>query len=134
MMQTLEDLRIIIIDDQSTARAMLRAMLKEIGINQVFEAPDGRDGLTFLDNAGDMVDVVICDWNMPKMTGVELLRQVRSAGIDIPFLMVTGRTDRESVLQAKTAGVTGYIAKPFSYRQLEAKLRALLGRTPAPRF
>lgn len=131
MIPRFEDLRILVIEDQGPARAMLRAMLKELGINQVFEANDGRDGLRFIDSASDMIDIVLCDWNMPQMTGLDLLKQVRSVGLDVPFLMVTGRADKESVMGAKAAGVSAYIAKPFSQVQLEAKLRALLARMAA---
>ncbi len=75
-----------------------------------------------------MVDLVLCDWNMPGMSGLDFLRQVRSVGLEIPFLMVTGRADKESVIEAKDAGVSAYIAKPFSQTQLEAKLRILVAR------
>jgi two-component system, chemotaxis family, chemotaxis protein CheY len=126
--QKLEDLRLLLIDDQSSARAMARKMLKELGLNQVFEAPNGREAMKFLDSASDMIDLIMCDWNMPEMTGLQLLQQVRSTGVDIPFLMVTGRADMDSVMEAKAAGVTAYIAKPFSQLQLEAKLRATVTR------
>ncbi len=121
----LEDLKILIIDDQSDARALLRNMLNEMGIHQIFEAEDGRQALSFIDAAFDFVDLVICDWNMPNITGVELLRQLRSVDPDLPFLMVTGRGDMDSVVEAKSSGVSGYIRKPFSSAQFEAKLRIL---------
>ncbi len=119
----LEDLRIMVVDDQPEVRAMLRNMLAEIGINQIFEAGDGKQALTFMDAAPDFINVIICDWNMPHMTGIEFLRQVRSTYPDFPFLMLTGRADVYSVMEAKGYGVTAYIAKPFSSAQLEAKLR-----------
>jgi DNA-binding response OmpR family regulator len=121
-------LRVMIIDDQAAARGMLKKMLKDMQVNQVYEAANGRDGLKFLDTAPDMIDLVICDWNMPTVTGIELLRQVRSVGFDIPFLMLTGRADAESVIEARDAGVSGYIAKPFSRDQLEAKLRIVMSK------
>ena len=74
------------------------------------------------------MNLIICDWNMPNMNGVELLRQLRTVDPDMPFLMVTGRTDIESVVEAKSSGVTAYISKPFSSQQLEAKLRIILTR------
>ncbi len=127
----LDSLRVIIIDDQASARGMLRAMLKDLGIDQVFEAADGAEATAFVDAAADMIDVVICDWNMPRVTGVEVLRQIRGAGAGIPFLMVTGRADAASVMEAKGAGVSAYLAKPFSKNQLEAKLRAVTSRRAA---
>lgn len=125
---TLQSLKILLVDDQQEARLMLRTMLSELGVTQIFEAVDGRQAMSFLDDAADLVNLVICDWNMPKMSGLELLRQLRGAGFDIPFLMVTGRTDMRSVLEARNTGVTGYISKPFSPAHLEVKLRVLRQR------
>ena len=121
-------LKVLVVEDQSEARAMIRNMLLELGINQVFESADGREALTFIDSAFDFVNVIICDWNMPNMNGVEFLRQLRSVDAEIPFLMVTGRTDVNSVVEAKSSGVTAYISKPFSPQQLEAKLRIIMHR------
>jgi two-component system chemotaxis response regulator CheY len=123
MSVVMSDLKLLVVEDQADARAMARNILSEIGVTQVFEASDGREALAFLDAAFDFVDVVLCDWNMPGLSGVELLRQLRSVDPDIPFLMVTGRGDMESVVEAKASGVTGYIRKPYSPQQLEAKIR-----------
>lgn len=120
-----QDLKVLIVEDQSDMRAMLRNMMTEFGITQIFEAPDGRQGLSFVDAAIDFVDVIICDWNMPGMTGVEFLRQLRTVDPSFPFLMVTGRSDMDSVVEAKSSGVSAYIRKPFSPSQLEAKLRVV---------
>ncbi len=124
-MPDLSTMRLLIVEDQLEARSMLRNMLMELGVNQIFEASDGRDALNFLDSAMDLVDMVICDWNMPRMNGVELLRQLRTVNHDIPFLMITGRGDMQSVVEAKGSGVTAYIRKPFSPNQLEVKLRII---------
>lgn len=131
MSKKLEDLKVLLVEDQAESRALIRNMLGEFGITQVFDAPNGRDALSFLDSAFDFVDVVICDWNMPQMTGVELLRQLRTVDPDVPFLMVTGRGDMDSIVEAKTSGVTAYIRKPFSATQLEAKLRIVMQRMAA---
>lgn len=126
-----QDLKILIVEDQPDARSMLRNMLAELGITQIFEAGNGREALRFMDSAFDFVNIVICDWNMPNLSGLDFLRQLRSADPSIPFLMVTGRNDMDSVVEAKTAGVTGYIRKPFSPAQLEVKLRVILKRMEA---
>ncbi|MAE51222.1 MAG: hypothetical protein CMH27_05390 [Micavibrio sp.] len=131
MTGSLVDLRILLVDDQLESRSLLRNMLGELGVTQVFDAPDGREALSFLDDAFDMIDMIVCDWNMPNMNGVELLRQLRTVDPDTPFLMVTGRGDFESVVEAKSSGVDGYILKPFSATQLEAKLRILLQKMNA---
>lgn len=121
----IKDLKVLVVEDQKEARSMLRNMLYELGVTQVFESSDGREALNFMDAAFDFVDIVLCDWNMPNMSGVELLRQLRSVDPVVPFLMITGRSDIESVTEAKASGVTAYIRKPFSAAQLEAKLRVL---------
>ncbi|MGH1402884.1 MAG: response regulator [Alphaproteobacteria bacterium] len=126
--KSFSDLKILVVDDQQDARALVRNMMAEVGITQIFEAPDGRQALAFIDAAFDFVDIIVCDWNMPSMTGVELLRQLRTVDPDMPFLMVTGRGDMDSVVEAKSSGVTGYIKKPFSPAQLEAKLRIVAAR------
>lgn len=121
----LEKLRVLIVDDQQEMRSMIKGMLMDMGITQTFEASDGKEALSFSDAALDMVDVVICDWNMPKLSGVEFLRQMRSVSPEMPFLMITGRSDVDSVAEAKASGVTAYIRKPFSPAQLETKLRVI---------
>ncbi len=121
----LEKLKILIVDDQPDMRSIVRGMLSDLGITQVFEASDGREAMSFTDAAMDMIDVVICDWNMPRMTGIDLLRQMRSVMPDMPFLMLTGRGDLDSVTEAKSSGVTAYIRKPFSPANLEVKLRVI---------
>lgn len=124
----IEKLKVLVVDDQSDMRSMVRGMLSDMGITQIFEASDGREALTFADAAIDMIDVVICDWNMPKLTGIELLRQMRSVLPQLPFLMLTGRGDLDSVAEAKSCGVTAYIRKPFSPANLEIKLRVINSR------
>ena len=121
----IEKLKILVVDDQPDMRSMVRGMLSDMGITQIFEASDGREALTFADAAIDMIDIVICDWNMPKLSGIELLRQMRSVMPTLPFLMLTGRGDIDSVAEAKSAGVTAYIRKPFSPANLEIKLRVI---------
>lgn len=121
----IQALKILVVDDQQEVRSMIRGMLTELGITQIFEASDGKEAMVFTDNAMDMIDVVICDWNMPKVTGIDLLRQMRSVDPEMPFLMITGRSDIEFVSQAKASGVTAYIRKPFSPAHLEIKLRVI---------
>jgi CheY-like chemotaxis protein len=127
----LSNLRILIVEDQQESRNLLKQMLSELGITQIYEAQDGRTGLQFIDSAFDFVDLILCDWNMPAMTGIEFLRQVRSTGSGIPFLMITGRSDQGSVIEAKNYGVDGYIRKPYSSIQIEAKLRVMMQRMKA---
>jgi len=121
----IRDLRVLVVDDSVEAVNLIRAMLQELGLNQVFISKDGKDALDFLGACDDLVNVILCDWNMPRLTGIELLRQVRSVDPGFPFIMVTGAADLEAVKEAKANGVTGYILKPFSARELQKKLRAV---------
>lgn len=128
----LPDLKVLIVEDQPEARRMLREVLEQqFGILQIFESPHGEDALQFMESSLDFIDIVICDWNMPEMSGLDLLRKVRAIAPEMPFLMVTGRGDLDSVVEAKSSGVTGYIRKPFSCEQLEAKLRIIMQRKAA---
>ena len=124
----LDGLRVLVVDDTPEARSMLKNMLVNMGITQVYEAADGREALRFIDTAFDFVDIIICDWNMPAMDGLTFLRQLRSVDPQFPFMMVTGRGDINSVSEAKGAGVSGYILKPYSMVQLETKLRIVAAK------
>lgn len=122
---SIDHLTVFVVDDSLQMRRLLQGMLTEIGINQVFLAKDGAEALRFLGSCDDMIDVVLCDWKMPKMNGIDLLRQIRSADPDMPFVMVTGQADESSVVAAKNLGVTSYLVKPFSSDQLVKRLRAV---------
>jgi two-component system, chemotaxis family, chemotaxis protein CheY len=125
MTNSIEGLTILVVDDSLQMRRLLQGMLTELGIFQVFLAKDGAEALRFLGSCDDMIDLVLCDWKMPKMNGLDLLRQIRSADPDFPFVMVTGQADEQSVVAAKNLGVTSYLVKPFSADQLLKRLRAL---------
>lgn len=126
--ELLSKTRVLIVEDQHEARSILRLMLSELGITQIYEAMDGKQASDFMDAAGDMVDMIVCDWNMPNLTGLDFLKEMRSKGVNIPFLMVTGRGDMSSVVDARDGGVSGYIKKPFSPAQLEVKIRVCMER------
>jgi len=131
-MQTdLPNLKVLLVEDQRDSRAILRDMLSTLGITQVYEADDGRTGLQFMKSAPDIIDVILCDWNMPSMSGLDFLQQIRSTGEETPFLMITGRSDQFSVVEAKNGGASAYIRKPFTPEQIEAKLRILMQRMKA---
>ena len=121
-LESLADFVVLVVEDQPQARKVLQMALNELGIDQVFTAADGYEALQFLGSCGDMVNIIICDWNMPNLTGIELLNQIRSTDPNIPFLMLTGRADQESVMEAKIGGVSAFIAKPYSVKELEKKL------------
>lgn len=133
MRRKIAALRVLVIDDQNEIRTLVREILSEAGISSIFEASNAEDALGLLSVADDIVNFIICDWNMPGMSGLELLHQVRERHPRMPFLMVTGRGDKTSVLAAKGGGVSAYIRKPFSPRQLEEKLQFLINADPQKR-
>lgn len=127
----LSKLKILIVDDQPESRIGLKDILEELGVSEVYEADDGRTGALFLKKSGCGIDLILCDWNMPVMSGMEFYQYVRGQGSATPFMMITGRGDHNSVMEARSMGVNGYIRKPFSPQQIEAKLRILAARLKA---
>ncbi len=125
MAKALNDLTVLVVDDVAQARQLMKMVLNGLGVNQIFMAVDGKKALDLLGAADGLIDLVICDWMMPRMTGLELLQQIRSVYPQMPFMMVTGRADLDSVKSAKTYNVNAYISKPFSPQQFEKKLVAL---------
>ena len=115
-------MRILVVDDFSTMRRIVRNLLKELGFANVDEAEDGTAALHKLKTQA--YEFVISDWNMPNMTGIELLRAVRADPQikHLPFLMITAEAKRENIIEAATAGANGYIVKPFTAAVLEEKL------------
>jgi two-component system, chemotaxis family, chemotaxis protein CheY len=121
------ELSILVIDDDEDMRKLICAMLKRISGNiLVVEAQNGEEALERLSSAREPFSIVICDWEMPGMSGIDLFRQVHARDPKLPFLMLTGRADLESVVAAKKAGIAGYLVKPVSPLQLRAKLAVLL--------
>ena len=115
-------MRFLVVDDFSTMRRILRNLLKELGFTNVDEAEDGQAALHKL--RSQTFDFVVSDWNMPNMTGIELLRNVRADAQlkHLPFLMITAEAKRENIIEAAQAGASGYIVKPFTAATLEEKL------------
>jgi CheY-like chemotaxis protein len=126
-MARFEGVSILVVDDDPAIRSLVRTMLRRLRVGTVAEAADGERGLAALAE-GSRFDLVVCDWNLPGISGIELWRRVRSAASDLPFLMVTGRDDAASIAEAAAAGIPAYIVKPFSQAELAAKLAYILAR------
>ena len=121
------NIQVLVVDDYATMRRIIRNLLNQIGFQKIEEASDGADALTKL-RAGQF-GLVISDWNMEPMTGLQLLKEVR-ADIRLkgtPFIMVTAESKTENVVAAKQAGVNNYIVKPFNAATLKTKLSSVLG-------
>jgi len=114
--------RILVVDDFSTMRRIVKGILKRLGYREIDEAEDGQMALKRLKET--RYQLIICDWNMPVMTGLDLLKAVRSDEElkGIPFLMVTAEAKKENILEAIQAGVSNYIVKPFTEEVLSKKL------------
>lgn len=129
--------RILIIDDMPTIRDLVKNHLKAMGYKNLLEAEDGEQGLQILVQQHSIqqpVQMVICDWNMPKMKGLDLLKQIRATSDwqNLPFIMLTSETDRESVTEAVLAGVSQYIVKPFAAKIFEDKLKTVWAKHNKP--
>jgi two-component system chemotaxis response regulator CheY len=119
--------KILVVDDYPTMRRILRNLLNQIGITDIEEAGSGADALAKLQSTN--VDLVISDWNMEPVTGLELLKKLRAnaSTANLPFIMVTAESKTENVVEAKKAGVNNYIVKPFTADTLKSKIAAVMG-------
>ena len=116
------NIRVLVVDDFSTMRRIIKNILRQIGFNNIVEADDGTSAWDVLNK--DKIEFVISDWNMPQMTGIDLLRKVRSSDefADLPFLMVTAEAQQENIIEAVQAKVSNYIVKPFTPETLKQKI------------
>jgi two-component system chemotaxis response regulator CheY len=121
---------ILVADDFSTMRRIIKGLLQDLGFSNITEADDGLSALSLL-KAGNF-DLLITDWNMPGMQGVELLRQVRADERmkKLPVLMLTAEAKREQIVAAAQAGVSGYVIKPFTAATLKEKIDKIFGVKP----
>ncbi|CAG9296724.1 response regulator [Celerinatantimonas diazotrophica] len=119
----MKNLKVLVVDDFSTMRRIIKNILKDLGIEQIEMAEDGVHALSMVQHT--QFDLIITDWNMPNMNGLELLKAIRKTkSIDeLPVLMVTAETKREQIVEAAKAGVNGYIVKPFSQVTLDKKIK-----------
>ncbi len=126
----IENTKFLVVDDFSTMRRIVRNLLKELGFVNVQEAEDGVDALNKL--RGEQFDFVVSDWNMPNMTGIELLRAIRADATlkHLPVLMVTAEAKKENIIEAAQAGASGYVVKPFTAATLDEKLKKIFAAFP----
>jgi two-component system chemotaxis response regulator CheY len=126
-----KNMKILIVDDFSTMRRIIKNLLTELGFTNTAEADDGNTALPMLQGGG--FDFLITDWNMPNMSGIDLLRAVRADGklSSLPVLLVTAEAKREQIVEAAEAGVNGYIVKPFTAETLKEKISKIFERVNA---
>lgn len=124
-------MKILIVDDFSTMRRIIKNLLRDLGFNNTQEADDGITALPMLQ--ADTFDFLITDWNMPGMQGIDLLRAVRADSKlqVLPVLMVTAESKRDQIVEAAQSGVNGYVVKPFTAATLEEKINKIFERVAA---
>jgi len=128
------DSHILVIDDSSAVRSLVKQQLTALGFRNVLEAEHGKEALEKLDSlskVGVDVHLLICDWNMPEMNGIDLLLTLKAHAKykSIPFLMITSESETENVIKAIVLGVTDFIVKPFDESLLSEKLSSIWKRT-----
>ncbi|WP_200821414.1 chemotaxis response regulator CheY [Oceanicoccus sp. KOV_DT_Chl] len=123
-----KDMKILIVDDFSTMRRIIKNLLRDLGFTNTSEADDGVTALPMLQNGN--FDFLVTDWNMPGMTGIDLLKAVRADERlkNMPILMVTAEAKRDQIVEAAQAGVNGYVVKPFTAAVLKEKIDKIFER------
>lgn len=124
-------MKILVVDDFSTMRRIIKNLLRDLGFTNTQEADDGSTALPMLQNGS--FDFVVTDWNMPGMQGIDLLKAIRADEKlkHLPVLMVTAESKREQIIEAAQAGVNGYVVKPFTAVTLEEKINKIFERVAA---
>lgn len=122
--------RILVADDMPTIRDLVKNQLKTMGFKNIHEAADGEAAMQLLTSSassGTPIQLVISDWNMPRMTGLEFLKQVRASAewANLPFVLLTSESERDQVTEAILAGVSQYVVKPFAAKIFEEKLKGV---------
>ncbi len=121
-------MRFLVVDDSSTMRRIIINTLNKLGYQDVVEAGNGREGIERLSDGA--IDLVITDWNMPEMNGIEFIRSLRALDgrQNLPVLMVTTNAAKDDIVEALRAGVTSYVVKPFTPDTIKEKIDAVLAR------
>jgi len=114
-------MKVLIVDDSTVMRKVLVEALVKLNIQDIREVPNGMEAVVALSR--DEFDLILMDWNMPRMTGVEAVREIRSRGFSMPIIMVTTEADKVKVLEALKAGANNYLIKPFTHETIGAKIR-----------
>jgi two-component system chemotaxis response regulator CheY len=121
-------MQILVVDDFSTMRRIVKNQLRELGFSNIREAEDGAAAFKVLESA--KIDFVVTDWNMPVVTGLDLLKKIRADDRfkQLPVLMVTAEAKREQIIEAAQSGVNGYVVKPFTPKTLQEKIEKIFER------
>lgn len=121
-------LSVLVVEDDIDMARLIEALLRDMGASLIDRARHGRQAINYLRKNLDSYDLIISDWEMPEVSGIELLREVRKRRPQLPFLMLTVNTGSDEILAAKDARVTAYMSKPFKARDLQMKIMTITGR------
>jgi two-component system, chemotaxis family, chemotaxis protein CheY len=124
--QIFSNLSVLLVEDDAFAVKIAQTVLRQLKIPYVSTARDGAEALDVLNANMQRFDLIVSDWNMPEMTGLQLLKAVRHKWANMPFIMLTGKASPEFVMQARENGVDAYVVKPFSPNQLSQKIQGVL--------
>lgn len=127
----LKFLRILIVDDDETMRSLLKKMIRRLGA-ETTEAENAETALAKFQTSQPPINFVLCDWNMPGLSGLDFFNCLKAARPDVPLIMITGRDDLDSVLKARQAGVSAYIVKPVTPQELASKISLLASKIGRP--
>jgi len=118
-------MKVLLVDDSGVMRKIIARGLNSLWVDEVVEAADGVEALQKFGN-GDSFDLILTDWNMPNMNGLELIQKIRGNGHKLPIMMITTESEKSQVLLAIQAGVNDYLVKPFDQEMLQMKLERVL--------
>ena len=119
------DFSVLVVDDEPVIVEMVEGLLRNMGVATIYKANNGVEALEHFAESVNVIDLVICDWMMPKMDGLEFLRRLRAKNLKTPFLMLTSLAEQDRILAAKDLGVSAYIAKPFNAADLQEKVEKI---------
>ncbi|MDD4050913.1 MAG: response regulator [candidate division Zixibacteria bacterium] len=118
-------MQVLVVDDSQIMRKIIMGALKKLGVNDIMEASNGQEAIDIVSN-DNTVGLVLMDWNMPVMTGIEAVRKIRAGSIKTPVVMVTTEAEKEKVMEAIKSGANDYLIKPFNHKDIQGKLEKFL--------
>jgi two-component system chemotaxis response regulator CheY len=133
MIQSLPKVSILIAAEQDYVRSEIRDVVRTLGVGRVYLARNAKDGLLLAGDSSTAINLVVCDWQLPEMNGIEFVTQIRHRLPNVLSVMVTAENDPDHIRVAGQKGINGLVIKPFSRAQLESKLRSLAERVGAPK-
>jgi two-component system chemotaxis response regulator CheY len=118
-------MQVLVVDDSQIMRKIIMGALKKLGVNEIMEASNGQEAIDIV-SKDNTIGLVLMDWNMPVMTGIDAVRKIRAGSIKTPVVMVTTEAEKEKVMEAIKSGANDYLVKPFNHKDIQGKLEKFL--------